>query len=471
MATADRSPTGCRSAPSFDLDATADLAGYLADLGVSHLYSAPLLTATPGSAHGYDVVDHRAVNPELGGEAGRRRLVAALRAAGLGLVVDIVPNHVGVAVPAANPAWWDVLRSGRGVGVRRLVRHRLVPRTGCWSRCSADDGDLDALRDRGRRAALLRAPVPDRRRHRRRHAARGARPAALRAGRLAARRHRAQLPAVLRRHRPGRAAGRGPGGVRRDARRGPALGRGRRRRRHPGRPPRRAARPGRLPGAAARRRAGRVAGGREDPRVRRGAAGLAGRRAPPGTTPSPRSAASSSTRPPSAAFTALDTTLTGGATSWPELTHALQARGRATALFAAELHRLAALVPEVAGRRGRRSPSWPPASRSTGRYRADGAAPPGRGPVRGRPAPARPDPDPGRAHRPAARPGDELAQRFPQLTGAVMAKGVEDTALLPVDPVRRAQRGRRRAGPVRRRRRASSTRAAAAPAARAGRPA
>ncbi|MGC5020016.1 malto-oligosyltrehalose synthase [Micromonospora sp. DT47] len=99
--------------PGFDLDATAGLAGYLADLGATHLYSAPLLTATPGSAHGYDVVDHRAVNPELGGEAGRQRLVRALRAAGLGLVVDIVPNHAGVAQPAANPAWWDVLRRGR----------------------------------------------------------------------------------------------------------------------------------------------------------------------------------------------------------------------------------------------------------------------------------------------------------------------------------------------------------------------
>ncbi|MEU1840956.1 malto-oligosyltrehalose synthase [Micromonospora chersina] len=99
--------------PGFDLDATAGLAGYLADLGVTHLYSAPLLTATPGSPHGYDVVDHRAVNPELGGEGGRQRLVRALRAAGLGLVVDIVPNHAGVARPAANPAWWDVLRRGR----------------------------------------------------------------------------------------------------------------------------------------------------------------------------------------------------------------------------------------------------------------------------------------------------------------------------------------------------------------------
>lgn len=113
MATTPRATYRVQVRPGFDLAATAGLADYLADLGVSHLYSAPLLTAAPGSAHGYDVVDHRTVSPELGGEAGRRRLLRALRAAGLGLVVDIVPNHAGVAVPAANPAWWDVLRRGR----------------------------------------------------------------------------------------------------------------------------------------------------------------------------------------------------------------------------------------------------------------------------------------------------------------------------------------------------------------------
>jgi (1->4)-alpha-D-glucan 1-alpha-D-glucosylmutase len=99
--------------PAFDLRAAAGLADYLALLGASQLYSAPLLQATPGSQHGYDVVDHSHVNDELGGEAGFRELVAALRAQGLGLVVDIVPNHAGVAVPAANPAWWDVLRLGQ----------------------------------------------------------------------------------------------------------------------------------------------------------------------------------------------------------------------------------------------------------------------------------------------------------------------------------------------------------------------
>jgi (1->4)-alpha-D-glucan 1-alpha-D-glucosylmutase len=97
----------------FPLKSAAELADYLADLGVSHLYTSPLLTAVPGSTHSYDVVDHRKVNPELGGEDGRRELKAALDAAGLGLVVDIVPNHAGIAVPAANPTWWDVLKYGQ----------------------------------------------------------------------------------------------------------------------------------------------------------------------------------------------------------------------------------------------------------------------------------------------------------------------------------------------------------------------
>src|SRR5215207_7819145 len=99
--------------PDFDLHATAELARYLAALGVSHLYSAPILQAAPGSVHGYDVVDPSRVSDALGGEPGRVALVAALRERGLGLVVDIVPNHVGVAVPVANPAWWDVLRLGQ----------------------------------------------------------------------------------------------------------------------------------------------------------------------------------------------------------------------------------------------------------------------------------------------------------------------------------------------------------------------
>jgi (1->4)-alpha-D-glucan 1-alpha-D-glucosylmutase len=99
--------------PDFPLAAAAGLVDYLADLGVSHLYTSPLLAAVPGSQHGYDVVDHRVVNPELGGPSGLADLSAALRSAGLGLVVDIVPNHAGVAVPPANPTWWDVLTHGQ----------------------------------------------------------------------------------------------------------------------------------------------------------------------------------------------------------------------------------------------------------------------------------------------------------------------------------------------------------------------
>jgi len=99
--------------PDFDLDRTAELAPYLSALGVTHLYSAPLLAATPGSEHGYDVVDPTRTNPELGGRPGLERLAAALRRLRLGLVVDIVPDHLGVSRPEANPAWWSVLHDGR----------------------------------------------------------------------------------------------------------------------------------------------------------------------------------------------------------------------------------------------------------------------------------------------------------------------------------------------------------------------
>ncbi len=98
--------------PAFDLYATAELTDYLAALGVTHLYSSPLLRSTPGSAHGYDVVDQSAADEQRGGEAGRQALAMALRRHGLGLVLDIVPNHMGVALPEANPAWWDVLKLG-----------------------------------------------------------------------------------------------------------------------------------------------------------------------------------------------------------------------------------------------------------------------------------------------------------------------------------------------------------------------
>lgn len=92
-------------------DATA-LVPYFAALGISHVYASPIMTARPGSMHGYDVVDPSNVNPELGGEEELRRLVHELRRHDLGLIVDIVPNHMAVG---SNNAWWmDVLAGGRG---------------------------------------------------------------------------------------------------------------------------------------------------------------------------------------------------------------------------------------------------------------------------------------------------------------------------------------------------------------------
>ncbi len=86
---------------------------YLDALGVGALYASPLLESGAGSNHGYDVVDPTRVSAERGGEAGREALVAAVRAHGLGFVLDIVPNHLGVEVPRVNPWWWDVLAHGR----------------------------------------------------------------------------------------------------------------------------------------------------------------------------------------------------------------------------------------------------------------------------------------------------------------------------------------------------------------------
>ncbi|MBW0016293.1 MAG: malto-oligosyltrehalose synthase [Mycobacterium sp.] len=86
---------------------------YLDDLGVSHVYLSPILSAVSGSSHFYDVTDPTTVSPELGGADGLARLSAAARARGMGLVVDIVPNHVGIDKPEQNPWWWDVLRHGR----------------------------------------------------------------------------------------------------------------------------------------------------------------------------------------------------------------------------------------------------------------------------------------------------------------------------------------------------------------------
>ncbi len=94
----------------FGFSDAAGIAGYLAELGVSHLYCSPYLQAAPGSTHGYDVVDPERLNDELGGGPAYAGMLGALRAAGLGQVLDIVPNHM--ATDATNRWWWDVLENG-----------------------------------------------------------------------------------------------------------------------------------------------------------------------------------------------------------------------------------------------------------------------------------------------------------------------------------------------------------------------
>jgi (1->4)-alpha-D-glucan 1-alpha-D-glucosylmutase len=98
--------------PDFTLADLAGLADYIAALGVGAVYTSPLLQAAPGSTHGYDVVDPTRVSAALGGERARRAAADRLRELGVGVVVDIVPNHMGIAVPWANPWWWQVLRDG-----------------------------------------------------------------------------------------------------------------------------------------------------------------------------------------------------------------------------------------------------------------------------------------------------------------------------------------------------------------------
>lgn len=96
----------------FPFSAALPLVDYWAKLGISHLYASPIGTARAGSNHGYDQVDPTRINPELGGEFGFRALAAACRAAGLGIILDIVPNHV--AVGQGDNEWWlDLLQHGR----------------------------------------------------------------------------------------------------------------------------------------------------------------------------------------------------------------------------------------------------------------------------------------------------------------------------------------------------------------------
>ncbi|MGC4000145.1 MAG: malto-oligosyltrehalose synthase [Anaeromyxobacter sp.] len=95
----------------FGFDAAAAVVPYLHALGITDLYLSPILAAAPGSTHGYDVVDHGRINPELGGEEGYARLAAACAARGMGILLDYVPNHMGIG--PQNPWWMDLLENGR----------------------------------------------------------------------------------------------------------------------------------------------------------------------------------------------------------------------------------------------------------------------------------------------------------------------------------------------------------------------
>src|SRR5882757_11489367 len=96
----------------FRFESARRLVGYLHALGISHIYSSPILKARPGSSHGYDITDHNQLNPEVGSYEELKELVQELKNYGMGQVLDIVPNHMGIG-PGTNPWWWDVLANGR----------------------------------------------------------------------------------------------------------------------------------------------------------------------------------------------------------------------------------------------------------------------------------------------------------------------------------------------------------------------
>ena len=101
--------------PDLSFDDAAARLDYLANLGVTDLYLSPILAAAPGSTHGYDVVDHDRISEVMGGRSGLERLVAAARERDMGIVLDIVPNHMSAPTPAyLNRALWSVLAEGPG---------------------------------------------------------------------------------------------------------------------------------------------------------------------------------------------------------------------------------------------------------------------------------------------------------------------------------------------------------------------
>jgi (1->4)-alpha-D-glucan 1-alpha-D-glucosylmutase len=127
-------------------DALAQL-DYLQALGVSHVYLSPILTAAEGSTHGYDVTDPTTVSAELGGPDGLARLSEAVHERGMGLIVDIVPNHLGVDDPQQNAWWWDVLAKGRDSAYAGYfdIDWSLNPEQKVVLPVLGDDGDVNDL--------------------------------------------------------------------------------------------------------------------------------------------------------------------------------------------------------------------------------------------------------------------------------------------------------------------------------------
>ena len=447
--------------PAQDFAAARGLVDYLESLGVGALYCSPILQAAPGSTHGYDVVDPTRANDQLGGESGRRDLVATLRAAGLGVLVDLVPNHMGVAVPEANPSWWSLLRDGpdseyaswydADLSTCRL----LIPVLG-----SPEDVAALELVDGELRYYEHRYPVaPGTGRG---HPAGGARAPALPARALAARQRRADLPALLRRLRPRRGPRRRPGGLRRHPRRGAALARRGPARRPAHRPPRRPLRARRLPAAAPRGPRATEQPGcssrRSSARTRRcpcpgpsdGTTGYEALREIGGLFVDPRG---------EALVDAVAAEHTGVREGLSPTEHAAR-RLVTDEILVAEVRRIAALVPgdddpeKVRDAVAELLCSFP-VYRS---YLPEGrvvAGPRGRHRGHGTPGARRDRPHDPRRHARRARRRPDAPHRADQRDGH--RQGRRGHHVLPLEPVRRAQRGRRGPRPLRGRGRPSST--------------
>ena len=145
---------------AFTLDDARAIVPYLAQLGISHIYASPVLRSRPGSTHGYDVVDPTRLDPELGSDASWDALILELRVHDMGLVLDIVPNHMGVG--ADNPFWDDLFANGPAsryagwfdidwnASARGLKGRVLIPILGAELAAAIEKGDFAIALDGGR---------------------------------------------------------------------------------------------------------------------------------------------------------------------------------------------------------------------------------------------------------------------------------------------------------------------------------